>query len=490
MAYPYPKYTLQDTITPGCDISGGTIHCDISGVPVYSPHSQGVYFAVSARGNLNGQYSNRNYYNVFVGSIDLAGNVVWVKTFGRALQPNKNAWNPCLATGPNDELFLAYSTDGAIRYGFHIGVTDTVFARIDVIEGVPQVIWAQQNNYFNTVFDDTNPVFTIDTKFRYVYLAWTITSNTAQQVYISCFNFQGDQLWILLQPPYGKDYINNSGANRTAAITTDNNGNVYIAYETSGVRTYTINDGSNPPQYTNVPIPYQQIDVVKFRTIPGIVYTYNYEWTLSKELNTGLWASDGYCYKPSIAYAQDKLVLMFLTSGTIRTHTDSELDVVVAAISTGGDLYWVHQGLPYSLPIQNIYQTSLSAEGPYVYISAVTNTQTTKDSVLAWKLNNFDGTLMWNYGRPADSLPAYGYACTGVPNAVFDSASYSFLYTSIQAANGRLYLSAFTLTRLPGPPVAIVPPRWFTLSELGERNYATNYDAYSYLTLDCRNSCV
>jgi len=481
MAYPYPKYTIQNTITPGCDISGGTTHCDISGAPVYSPHSQGVYFAVSARGNLNGQYSNGNYYNIFVGSTDLAGNVVWVKTFGKTLQPNKNAWNPYLVTGPNDEVFLVYSTDGVIRTGFRSGVTDTIFARIDVVAGVPQVIWAKQNNYFNTVFDDTYPVLAIDTTFRYVYLTWTVTSNTAKQIYLSCFDFQGTQLWILLQPPYSVDYINNSGVNRMSAITTDNNGNVYIAYETSGTR--TINNVIHP-------IPYQQVDVVKLKTVAGLVYTYNYEWTLSQELNTGLWASDGYCYKPSILYTQDRLVLSFLTSGTIRTHTDSELDIVVAAISTGGDLYWVRQGLPYSLPIQNIYQTSLSAEAPYIYISAITNTQTTRDSVLAWKLNNFDGTLLWNYARPTDSLSAYGYACTGVPNAVFDSASYSFLFTSIQAAYGRLYLSAFTLTRLPGPPVVIVPPRWFTLSELGERNYAIVFDAYSYLTLDCRNSCV
>lgn len=472
MAFPYPIYTIQSTITPQCDELDSILHCDISGVPVYSPHSSGTYFAVAARGTMNGQHSNQNYFNIFVGSTDLSGNVLWTETFAEDLQPNTNAWNPYLVTGPNDELFIVFSTDGNIQGGFNIGGIDNVLARIDVIANVPQVVWAQQNMFFNSALNDITPVLAIDTQFNYLYLAWT-RENGTEQIFVSCFNFQGTQYWITLQAPYRTDYINNSGPNRAPSITTDNDGSVYVAYETSGVR-------------SSVTIPYQQIDVVKFTTVPGVQYSYNFDWVLSERLpNTDLWAIDGYCYKPSISYVQDKLIMSFLTSGTITSHTGSELDIVIASLSAAGTIYWVRQGLPYGIPIQNIVQFSLSTMGPYIYLSAVTNIQTTQDSVIVWKLNNFDGTLMWNY----NTLTAYGYAKTNGPNAVFESASYSFFNTSIQAAYGRLYLSAFTFSSLEPLPV-LVPPRWFTLSELGERNYAPNYNAYSYLTLDCRNSCV
>jgi len=476
MAFPYPIYTLQSTITPQCDVSGGTLHCDISGVPVYSPHTGGTYFAVAARGTMNGQYSNQNYYTIFVGSTDLSGNVLWTNTFSNVLQPDTNAWNPYIITGPNDELFLAYSTDGSIPSGFHIAGIDNVVARIDVVANVPQVTWAIQNVLFNSAFDDITPILAIDSKYNYLYLAWTRVNGAQEQVFVSCFSFQGTQRWITLQPPYRTDYMNNTGPNRAPSITTDNDGSVYIAYETSGVR-----------PSSSVVIPYQQVDVVKFTTVPGIQYTYTYDWTLSERLpHTNLWAIDGYCYKPSISYTQDKLILSFLTSGTITTRTNSELDIVIAALSEAGSIYWVRQGLPYGIPIKNIFQFSLSTMSPYIYICAVTNTQTTQDSVLAWKLNDFDGTPIWNYNN---QVTAYGYAETGSPNAVFASASYSFFFSSIQAAFNRLYLSAFTFIRLePAPP--IVPPRWFTLSELVERKYATNYTAYSYLTLDCSDSCV
>lgn len=443
---------------------------DISGSPVFAPYSDGVYFAVSARGQLGSAQSTN--LNIFVGSVDCSGNVQWVSTFGTALQPvGADAWNPAITIGPTNEIYIVYSTNGVIQGGHSSGNIDLVLARIDTNGTTPVVRWIKQDLTLNTVIDDIDPAIAIDSKNGYLYVSDTIHYSSTE-IMIRCYDLLGNLLWLYIQPPARKDYINSTGINQKSSITTDNNGALFLAYETSGLS----------PMFIN--IPNKQVDIIKFHTIQtGPTYDYVWDWTFSKLYSDALWARDGNSINPRITFSNNRLYVAFQTSGTITglQRSSAQYDVISACLLPNGSLEWKYQGLPSLTPILNIYSVSIVGNNIDLYISAVVHTNQSYDNIFIWKLDNFKGTNKWTQ----NSELSYQYGSENGLNYVFPTTGFGFLQSSIIAYQNRLYLGSLTTVSLSARNL----PRWVTLTSLGERNYDLANDAFQHLTLNCLNTC-
>jgi len=469
-AFPYPNWTIQDAITPQ---PGPT--WDISGSPSFAVGASSVYFALSAKGYMDSA-SSPNYLSIFVGSVDLSGNLLWVDTFGSNLQPHlSDAWNPVIRIGPNDEVYLIYMTNGRIQTGTSSGATDLVLARIDTTNGSRRVTWIKQDSTLNSIVNDVEPSMALDTNYGYLYVSDT-QQYPVSQIMIRCYNLNGNLLWLYVQPPRRTEYINATISNSKSCIETDNNGSFYIAFQYSGI---------TPISVTN--IPNTQIEIAKFHTIyNSIFYDYVWDWTESN-LENVLWAPDGFSSNPCISYNNNKLSFAFLTSGAIPglKHTSSQYDVVYGTIDSSGGLRWIRQGLGSNIPIYNTYSLSLYSFGIDLFISAVVHSNQSYDSIFIWKIDDFAGKEQWKFSDDVTYFP-YIYAARNGFNNVFPNVGFSFRSSSIVAKNNRFYLGCITTNQLhPGP----ANPRWATLTQFVERNYDLLFDAYRHLTLNCLNTC-
>jgi hypothetical protein len=469
-AFLYPKWTIQNAITPQ---PGPT--WDISGSPSFAVGASNIYFALSAKGQI-GSTSSLNYLNIFVGSIDISGNLLWVDTFGTNLQPHQsNAWNPVIRIGPSEEVYLVYMTDGQIPTGRSSGAIDLVLARIDTTNGPRRVSWIKQDSTLNSIVNDVEPSMALDSNYGYLYISDT-QQYPVSQIMIRCYNLNGNLLWLYVQPPLRPEYINASISNSRSCVETDNNGSVYVAFQYSGTA---------PMSERN--IPNTQIEIAKFHTIlNNVQYDYSWDWTESN-LENVLWTPDGYASNPCISYNNNKLSFVFLTSGRLPglTRTSSQYDIVYGTLDSNGGLRWIRQGLSSSAPLLNTYSLSLYSFGIDLYISAVVHSNQSYDSILVWKIDDFSGKEQWKFSNNETYFP-YIYAIVDGFNNVFPNVGFSFRSSSIVAKNNRFYLGSITTNQLnPGP----ANPRWVTLTQFEERNYDLLSDAYKHLTLNCLNTC-
>jgi hypothetical protein len=468
-AFPYPNWTIQNAITPE---PGPT--WDISGSPSFAVGASSVYFALSAKGYM-GSVSSNNYLNIFVGSIDLSGNLLWVDTFGNNLQPNKDAWNPIIRVGNSDEIYLVYMTNGKVQSGTSSGKIDLVLARIDTMNGPRRVTWIKQDSTLNSVVNDIDPSIAIDTNYGYLYVSDT-QQYVVSIIMIRCYNLNGNLLWLYVQPPIRKEYINASQSNNNSCIVTDNNGSLYVALQYSGITPSSMKS-----------IPKTQIEIIKFHTtFNSGLYDYVWDWTISNIKNV-LWAPDGFSSNPCISFDNNQISFAFLTSGTIPglSHSSSQYDVVYGIIRQNGGLRWIQQGLSSSIPILNTYSLSLYSFGINFYISAVVHSNQSYDSIFVWKIDDFSGKELWKFSDVIVFFP-YIYAIQNGFNNVFPNIGFSFRSSSIVATNNRFYVGSITTNQLnPGT----ANPRWATLTQFEERNYDLLSDAYRHLTLNCLNTC-
>lgn len=201
---------------------------------------------------------------------------------------------------------------------------------------------------------------------------------------------------------------------------------------------------------------------------------------MSDTIRRELWANDGYSQAPKLAVSNNNLILSFLTSGSIQTHTESSIDLVVASIQYDGTLLWKIQGLPSYLPVTTIHSFELAADDIYIYISAVINSKQSYDTVLAWKLSNFDGTSMWYLKTQNFTEPAYIYASNNtILNPIVGDGGFSFRSSGIKVLNDTPFISVLTYRKI-GLPSINDPPFWFTITKYTSRKYNLSVDSWQY----------
>jgi len=357
MSYPLYSWNLEPTISFSWAGNGSGV---IGNPALAIDSSQNTYFAAvvigqnpTASPSVDPLY--RVYNNIVVGSTDRYGNLLWYKFFPE-LVVDANQSQVSLVVGKNNDLYVAFVTPYCVYGCYNMETTpgwcpplyqpspnshgpyDIVLARINYTTQSQTVAWVIQNAQINSVWDETSPQLAIDTNNGLLYIAYQTTGDIlcytaigSSNVILSCFTLNGKQLWLESQ-----GNINSAGANTNPTVAADNQGGVYLAYET----TATVSGGAT---ITN-----QQVEMVKFQTYlnpNNTLASYSRQWVLSQYSNI-FTPVPGTSSSPSLACDGTSVYLAFLTTGSVGGNipTGSMHDLVVTKITPAGLTVWIQQG--------------------------------------------------------------------------------------------------------------------------------------------------
>ena len=412
-----------------------------------------IYFAAAVQGT-NPTAGNTTSSNIAVGSISPNGVLLWYQFFPELLVAT-NQSQVSLVIGVNQDLYVAFTTPGSTPQNTNMsavpifcpclnaGPLDVVVARINIIQTIPKVAWVIQNARINSCSNEYNSKVAIDTQFGLLYIVLqtggSVNCNVpvgAPNLLLSCFTLGGQQLWLETQTA-----INGTGANTNPAIVTDNQGNLYLAYET----TATIQGGA--------PIATQQVEMVKFQTTlapSGQTAMYSRTWVLSGINGGDIFSVAGVSSSPVLAFNNNLIFLGFLTTGSVdgAIPTGSEHDLVMCAITPAGIVSWIRQGsmfnqLPYFyLDAAQPYVTTDNLGNVLVSLLTYSAIPTAgNQNIFIFKLNQSTGINMYEDG-------AFPIAYTGAPSAAFPTGpAGSFSALAFTATN--TYLNMVLGTHIP-----------------------------------------
>jgi len=533
MKFPIANWSVQSAISFGGDLSGA--------VATAVGADDAVYFAMSAKGAyptpppgmalgvplvtqglytvfpgafpvMTPDYADsltnpaRNpSFNIVIGKISAEGAPQWILV-SPVLITTTDESQPALAVGPANELYVVYGTQGATYGNLNAqsiplfcnpcrgaGPYDIVLARIDEVGGQPSVTWVKQNGELNSCNNETVPKIAIDSINRALYVAWQCNQSIAcfpsvgsPNLLLSCFRLSdGKQLWI-----EARTNLNSTGRNTNPTVAVDNEGGVYIAFET----TAQVQGGAVPPS--------QQIELIRYQTTftaPGVVSRYRRDWIYSGSHSgaQSLFAS-GPSQSPVVTFSKTGILLLaFSTFGTIPggTHTTSTNDMVVAGVYPNGTLLWINQGPVYNhnaVRYADCRSPQLSSDSyGNVYCSLTTSqsspiTTSSSRSLFVFHLNPFNGIPQWHFTTSQlAKYNAYPYAFTvGTdlgPNSVFPSGAFP-TSPSVAIQTGSLYIATVV------PPGLAPPSDTHTgalhdvcVTKFGIGNYALGQTAYEYM---------
>jgi hypothetical protein len=482
MVYPVLSWGLQPTLSFSTD--------NVGPPALVVTANDTIYYAAVAKGVL-GAINTGGSYSIIIGKISAAGSLLWQRRFPQ-LTTTEDQSTPALLLGPAGELYVAFVTLGATPSNLNMANVpsfcnpcpatdphDVVLARIDEpVPNNPTVSWVLQNSSINSCAKDTVPKLAFDARNNLLYIC--IESTLAIQcfrpigsknIFVGCFRpDNGAMIWSEGGLP-----INSLGENTNPVIAADNNGGLYIGFET----TQTILGGAS--------ISSPQVEVVKYQTVmtaPGVLGSYTRSWVLSG-ITTALRPPTGTC--KNIALTTDPtrgtLFVTFATTGTITggTKVNGGHDLVVASLSPAGALLWSIQGPTLNPPLAqysdcaNPYVISDSYGNVYVSLQTIVSGPT--QNVLVYKINPGNGEMAWKYG----AFTAYALVRSGFPNSLFPSLNNAYSPVSIARSRNNLIMGLATTQNLPslshtstGNDLCIV--------SFSERSYAVGFTPYTYIS--------
>ncbi|QKF94770.1 NHl repeat unit of beta-propeller protein [Fadolivirus algeromassiliense] len=200
--------------------------------PSIAVHNNGnIYVAYQTNGTISGgTLSGTNDIVVF--KLDTDGNHQWSKqqsTF------NTNGTNgvPSISVDSNENIYVSYETNGTISGGTFSGISDLVVFKLDK-DGNHQ--WSKQQSIFNTSNLDGLSSIAVDGNDN-VYIAYqtngTVSGGTtsgATDIVVFKLDTNGTHQWSKQETIF-----NTIGSESFPSIALDQNGNVYVAYHTNGI---------------------------------------------------------------------------------------------------------------------------------------------------------------------------------------------------------------------------------------------------------------
>jgi len=418
---------------------------------------------------------------------------------------------PSVCAGPNNEMYLAFTTQGSLPLKYNMdstpsfcecpspGTSDVCVAAIAYPPSFGlgtadiRVNWWLQDASLNSCNNESNPQLCCDRNNRFLYMVHESSANilcfpvigTGPNVVLSCLSIvvpnitDTPSLSMTGNVVYreAQTGINCAGATTNPAIATDQNGGVYVAVEINA----PVLGGATPTATRVIEvIKFQNASVTPYNTElynsisanipPGIFTSMSRSYVLSG-LQPSIFPPTGTCSKPSIACdpVGGRVILAFTTTGTMPGQTQSislesgGSDVVVVLFTANGTLLQVLQGDVWS-PAFNPYLTArdvsvTSDDAGNFFLSYVIKTASNTESVLAYKLYPSSGEQIWQYYNPTGMDPtdytAYAYAMTGAPNAIFPTAPMgSYSKTPMTIALNELYMANASTQA----PVGGIPP--------------------------------
>ena len=442
---------------------------------IVSGTDDSLYFAAFVKGSNAAltqpppttQYEYNQYasasssYNLVIGKYYPNGpfTLSWYQYFYDIITPSDSS-EISMTIGKDNELYVAFTTTGSTPLNLNMalvppfgsckctdsfGYNDVVVARINTT-GTPTVAWRVQNAYINSCNDESAPQIAVDTTNGLLYIAYQCNKNilcyTAfgkTNILVSCFNLNGQQLWIETGTNINSVGNTNNNPTETNAyndnptIAADLSGGVYIAYET----TATVSGGA---EVIGDPGAVRQIEMVKFQNNVvsyGVISGYSRSWVLSSITNifsyiTTVPLVQGYATTPSLTFKNNRLYLGFITTGTVAGGSSTTTNsMVIGSLTTNGVLIWLRQGPQFN---QTAY-TYTDCSTPYVitdnqgfvYISMLTVSPGTdvfgnpsnNENILLFKLDIATGTPTYNTIYKTETYNVYPLARQNAPAATF-----------------------------------------------------------------------
>jgi len=424
-------------------------------------------------------------FNIVIGKVSSSGVPLWI-LLSPVLVTLSDESQPSLVIGPSNELYVAYGTQGGTYGNLNqqlipsfcnackgAGPYDIVLARIDEVGGQPSVTWVKQDAEISSCNNETVPQLAIDPINRVLYMAWQCNKSIlcfpaigSSNLLLSCFGFNGKQLWI-----EARTNLNSTGINANPAIAVDTYGGVYIAFETTG----QVQGGATPSS--------QQIELIRYQTrfkSPGAVAGYARDWIYSGISSNKSFFMPGVSQSPTLTVSKTGTLCIAFTTLVPET---SNHNLVLAAVQLNGTFLWMQQGSfvqQATVAISDCGSPFLTSDCfGNIYCSLLTNPGT---SQFIFKLNPDSGNPLWGYLSPdLKYYTAYPYALTEGPHSVFPSGAFQSK-NMVAILNGDLY----TVTTVP-PPLAptgdthVGSGQNICITQLNLKNYAEGQTAYEFM---------
>ena len=416
---------------------------------------------------------NADFYQIEIGKVLQDGTVAWKLTDPRLETFEDNA-SPSIVLGDTNEIFIAYVTNGSIPHHYNLacipsfcqsncaspGSQDIVMARIQDNDVSGSVVWVKQDASINSCNSETSPQLAIDRTNKLVYMAWscsyTIRCYTpvgSNNNLLSCFDYNGRQLWI-----EARHLINSTGTNMNPTIAANNLGDVFIAWET----TAQVNGGQ--------PVTGTQIEAVAFRTtISGETYiSHRRTWILSNILPVVFPANS---YSPTLTAFGQNLYLAYLTNNNKK--------LVTVSVKNNGIVNWFKENQQCGIDNASTPYITTDAQG-FPYLSLVVNNN---QNILMFRFDSDNGNVQWA-STPSSANGYYGYALSDSPYSILPTDSFGgYRKTPIAIRNKYIYVATTT-----GPTISIPSEGHtatyndFVLTCLQQFLYLYNTNAFQYMS--------
>jgi hypothetical protein len=305
--------------------------------------SGNVYIAYTSQGTVTGGV-NSGVRDVVVFKLNTAGTHQWTRQqaiFNTASFEN----NPDIAVDSSGNVYVTYYTSGGTIPGgtFSGGTDEIVVFKLDT-NGVVQ--WTRQQSSFNTSGSDGYSNIAVDSignSFITYFTTGTVSGGVnsgGRDIVVAKFDTVGTLQWTRQQAIF-----NTSSNDEDPCIALDSNGNIYVAYNTSGG---TISGGVNSGG----------VDVVVFKLNSAGTH----QW--SKQLaafNTS--ATDLFSGRGMAVDSAGNVYVTYFTTGTVSGGVNSGgFDIVVFKLDTAGTHQWSKQ--------QAIFNTSTTDFFPSVAVDS------------------------------------------------------------------------------------------------------------------------
>jgi hypothetical protein len=280
-----------------------------------------VYYGV---GNISGQTSSGSY-DIIIFKLDSNGTTQWNKQLASINTSNGDMF-PSIAVDSTGNSIIAYRVQNInISGGTNVGGFDIVIATLD---NNGNLLWAKQNNSFDTSGNDSDPSVVIDTLGN-IYVAYSTNGVVSGQsnsgfddIAVLKMDSSGNTIWVRQN-----NIFNTSTLDRFPSIAVDNNNNIYISYQTSGEISGGTSSGSN------------DIVLVKISSNGDIIWTYQ-QPTINTDVLDAI---------PNIAVDANKnIYVVYQTYGDTSGNTNTgSIDIVIFKMSQPGENTFALRVNPY-----------------------------------------------------------------------------------------------------------------------------------------------
>lgn len=303
-----------------------------------------------------------------------------------ALRASGSSPQPAIILGLSGELYVAFVTTDAVP-GFQNmtepGVLnlcgtcttnkapeDLVVARIDgALLGNPSIAWIVQDVRLNTCSAEQCPSLAIDRTNKHLIIAYQSRGSVIGNARVGTINISvagldlgtGDLIWS-----YQSDQLNFVGENTNPSVTTDDVGNIYVAYTV-----------------TTLSSPYPDVYVSRFHT-EGSPIRIVRDWIVNNI------SSPSEDLSPSIMYHNGRLYMAFITDAEDRSRT-----LIIGCLNTDGSLVWLKDSNIFNEP--SYHYVSLSTPTIFLQGTAMYISFQTESHVLVFSVHIESGESRWYY---------------------------------------------------------------------------------------------